>query len=43
MNPAEIDALIDARPQDGIFRVHPDVFRRQDLFELEMKHIVEAT
>lgn len=43
MNPNEIDALIDDRPQDGVFRVHPDVFRSQDLFELEMKHIVEAT
>ena len=43
MNPAEIDALIDDRPRDGVFRVHADVFRRQDLFELEMKHIIEAT
>ena len=38
MNPAEIDALIDDRPQDGIFLVHPDEFRRQDLFELEMAY-----
>lgn len=43
MTPSEIDALIDDRPKDGAFRVHADVFRRQDIFELEMKHIFEAT
>ena len=42
MQPADIDALIDDRPQDGAFRVHADVFRRQDIFELEMKHIFEG-
>jgi phenylpropionate dioxygenase-like ring-hydroxylating dioxygenase large terminal subunit len=43
MTPADIDALIDDRPQDGAFRVHADVFRRRDIFELEMKHIFEGT
>jgi phenylpropionate dioxygenase-like ring-hydroxylating dioxygenase large terminal subunit len=43
MKPSDIDALIDDRPQDGAFRVHADVFRRQDIFELEMKHIYESS
>jgi phenylpropionate dioxygenase-like ring-hydroxylating dioxygenase large terminal subunit len=43
MDPREIDALIDDRPQDGAFRVHADVFRRRDIFELEMKHIYEGS
>jgi len=43
MKPADIDALIDDRPEDGAFRVHADVFRSQEIFELEMKHIFEGT
>lgn len=42
MTPRDIEALIDDRPQDGVFRVHADVFRRQDICELELKHIFEG-
>ena len=42
MTPADIDALVDDRPQDGVFRVHADVFRRQDIFEIEMKQLYES-
>jgi benzoate/toluate 1,2-dioxygenase alpha subunit len=42
MDATTIDALIDDRPEEGVFRVHADIFRRQDIFELEMKHIFEA-
>jgi len=38
----DFDALIDDRPEDGVFRVHADIFRRQDIFELEMKHLFEG-
>jgi len=34
--PADIAHLIDDRPADGIFRVHRDVFRRDDVFAREM-------
>jgi benzoate/toluate 1,2-dioxygenase subunit alpha len=36
-------ALIDDRPEDGVFRVHKDAFRNQEIFDLEMKHIFEGT
>jgi phenylpropionate dioxygenase-like ring-hydroxylating dioxygenase large terminal subunit len=42
MDATTIDALIDDRPEDGVFRVHADIFRRQDIFELEMKHLFEG-
>ncbi len=42
MTPRDIDALIDDRPRDGVFRVHADVFRRQDICELELTHIFEG-
>ena len=42
MDPTTIDALIGDRPEDGVFRVHGDIFRRQNIFELEMKHIFEG-
>jgi len=40
--PLSFDALIDDRPKDGVFRVHADIFRRQDICELELKHIFEG-
>ena len=43
MRPQDIAGMVDDRPQEGIFRVHADAFRRQDVFDLEMKHIFEAT
>jgi benzoate/toluate 1,2-dioxygenase subunit alpha len=36
-------ALVDDRPEDGVFRVHKDAFRSQEIFDLEMKHIFEGT
>jgi benzoate/toluate 1,2-dioxygenase subunit alpha len=42
MRAEEIQSLIDDRPQDGVFRVHADVFRRQDICDLELKHIFEG-
>lgn len=40
---AEVARLIDDRPEDGVFRVHRDVFRDERLFEFEMKYIFERT
>ncbi len=34
--------LIDDRPDDGVFRVHRDVFRNEDIFQLEMKRFFES-
>ncbi len=42
MLPSDIDALIDDRPQDGVFRVHADIFRRPEICDLEIKHIFEG-
>ncbi len=43
MTPTDIAAMVDDRPDDGVFRVHADAFRRRDVFDLEMKHIYEST
>ncbi len=40
---AYIERLIDDRPADGWFSVHRDAFRDPAVFELEMRHIFEAT
>jgi phenylpropionate dioxygenase-like ring-hydroxylating dioxygenase large terminal subunit len=40
---ADVERLIDDRPADGWFSVHRDAFRDPAVFELEMKHIFEAT
>jgi len=37
-----IDALIDDRPGDGVYRVHRDAFTDPDVFELEMRHVFEG-
>ena len=29
------------RPEDGVFRVHRDVFRDPELFDFEMRYIFE--
>lgn len=34
--------LVDDRPADGVFRVNRALFRDQDLFDLEMKHVFEG-
>jgi benzoate/toluate 1,2-dioxygenase subunit alpha len=39
----EINLYVDDRPQDGVFRVHRDVYSDPELFDLEMKHIFERT
>ena len=43
MRPTDIAALIDDRPEDGAFRVDRRVFTEQEIFDLEMAHIFEAT
>ena len=40
---AFVERLIDDRPGDGWFSVHRDAFRDPAVFELEMRHIFEAT
>jgi len=40
---ADLDRLIDDRADEGWFSVHRDAFRDPAVFELEMKHIFEAT
>lgn len=39
----DIDALVDDRPGDGVFRVRRDAFLDPALFELEMRHVFEGT
>lgn len=39
---ADIRALIDDRPGDGVFRVHRRAYSDPAVFELEMKHIFEG-
>ena len=39
----QIARLLDDRPADGIFRVHPDAFTDRDIFELELAQIFERT
>ncbi|MGH7091259.1 MAG: hypothetical protein ACREFQ_20375, partial [Stellaceae bacterium] len=39
----DLGSLLDDRPEDGVFRVHADAFRRRDVFDLEMQHIYEAS
>ncbi len=41
--PADLDRLLDDRTGEGWFSVHRDAFRDPAVFELEMKHIFEAT
>jgi benzoate/toluate 1,2-dioxygenase alpha subunit len=43
LSPAELDRLVDDRVGEGWFSVHRDAFRDPAVFELEMKHIFEAT
>ena len=39
----DFSRYVDDRPQDGVFRVHKDVYTSPELFELEMKYIFEKT
>ena len=39
----DLDALVDDRPADGVFRVHRSVFTDPAVFALELKRIFEST
>ena len=41
--PTDLERLIDDRPDEAWFSVHRDAFRDPEVFELEMRHIFEAT
>ena len=41
MTPQEVQALIDDRPDEGMFRFHRSALRERAIFELEQKHIFE--
>jgi benzoate/toluate 1,2-dioxygenase alpha subunit len=43
MAPRDMNDLVDDRPDDGVFRVHRDVFADAGLYELERKFIFERT
>lgn len=44
MNEAsDIRRYVDDRPEEGVFRVHRDVFSDPELFELEQRYIFERT
>jgi benzoate/toluate 1,2-dioxygenase alpha subunit len=43
MDLKSIRLYVDDRPQEGVFRVHRDVYSDPELFELEMKYIFERT
>jgi phenylpropionate dioxygenase-like ring-hydroxylating dioxygenase large terminal subunit len=40
-DPADLSALVDDRPGDGVFRVHRDAFRDADVFAREMATFFE--
>jgi benzoate/toluate 1,2-dioxygenase alpha subunit len=42
MNGEALAALIDDRPQDGVFRIHRAIFDDPTVFELELRHIFES-
>lgn len=43
LSAADIDALIDDRPGDGVFRVSRAAVREDAVFDLEMRHIFEGS
>ena len=43
MKADSLHLYVDDRPEEGIFRVHKDVYSDPELFELEMKYIFERT
>ncbi len=43
MAPRDMSELVDDRPDEGVFRVHRDVFASADLYELERAFIFERT
>lgn len=43
MTPQDIEALVDDRPAEGMFRVHRSAVREKEIFDLEMEHIFESS
>ncbi|MSQ72470.1 MAG: hypothetical protein EXR27_14440 [Betaproteobacteria bacterium] len=43
MDMKDIKLYVDDRPDDGVFRLHRDIFADPELFELEQKYIFERT
>jgi benzoate/toluate 1,2-dioxygenase alpha subunit len=43
LTPEKLLSLVDDRAAEGAFSVHRDIFRDPRVFELEMRHIFEAT
>ena len=43
LTPFDVERLLDDRAGEGWFSVHRDAFRDPAVFELEMRHIFEAT
>ena len=43
MAPRDLRDLVDDRPEEGVFRVHRDVFADPELYELERKFVFERT
>lgn len=39
----DMSRYVDDRPQEGIFRVHKDVYSDPDVFEMEVRYIFERT
>ena len=39
----DFSRYIDARPADGVLRMHLDLFRDPELFELEMRYLYERS
>ena len=37
-----LSALIDDRPDDGVFRIHRAIFDDPAVFDLELRHIFES-
>ena len=42
MDASDIDRMVIDKVDDGIFKVHADVYRSEEIFELDMKHIFEG-
>ena len=42
MDAGDIEALVIDRPEDGVFKVHADVYRSEAIFALEQKYIFEG-
>ena len=39
----DFGTVVEDRPEEGVFRVHPSAFSSEELFELEIKYIFERT